>query len=102
MAKETGSPIVGAARALLAEAEAVVGPQEGGEPSGEEEASSPPERPATGVLDLYERLSERLKAVDSEKISSLLTSIDHQVADLKRLSSDMERVVRVKRNLEDA
>ena len=98
MAKETGSPIVGAARALLAEAEAVVGPQEGGD-SGE--ASVPPERPSTGVLDLYERLSERLEAVDSAKISNLLTSIDHQIADLKRLSSDMERVVRVKRNLGD-
>jgi hypothetical protein len=99
MAKETGSPIVADARALLAEAETVVGPQAGGEPA---EASSPPASPATGVLDLYERLSERLEAVDSDKISSLLTSIDHQVADLKRLGSDMERVVRVKRNLEDA
>ena len=99
MAKETGSPIVGAARALLAEAEAVVGPQAGGEPGG---ASSQLASPATGVLDLYERLSERLEAVDSEKISGLLTSIDQQIADLKRLSSDMERVVRVKRNLEDA
>ena len=99
MVKETGSPLVGTARALLAEAEAVVGPQAGGEPG---QPSLPLVSPATGVLDLYERLSERLEAVDSEKISSLLTSIDHQVADLKRLSSDMERVVRVKRNLEDA
>jgi hypothetical protein len=100
MAKETGSPLVGTARALLAEAEAVVGPpQAGGEPG---QPSVPHQSPATGVLDLYERLSERLDAVDSEKISSLLTSIDQQVADLKRLSADMERVVRVKRNLADS
>jgi hypothetical protein len=99
MAKETGSPVVGTARALLAEAEAVVGPQARGEPG---EPSVPHQSPATGVLDLYERLSERLDAVDSEKISSLLTSIDQQVADLKRLSADMERVVRVKRNLADS
>ena len=100
MAKETGSPLVGTARALLAEAEAVVGPQAGGEPGGQ--PSAPHQSPATGVLDLYERLSERLEAVDSEKISGLLTSIDQQIADLKQLGSDMERVVRVKRNLEDA
>jgi len=99
MAKETGSPLVGPARALLAEAEAVVGPQAENPPG---QPSAPHQSPATGVLDLYERLSERLEAVDGEKISGLLTSIDQQIADLKRLGSDMERVVRVKRNLEDA
>jgi hypothetical protein len=97
MPKENDNPLVGEARALLDEAREVVG----GGGAAPTAADGSQEEGGGGVLDLYERLTKRLEAVDDDKISGLLSSIGKRVEDLEQLARDMDRLARVKRNLSD-
>lgn len=94
MAKDNDNPLVGEALALLEEAREIVG-------GGPAPVGGAPAQDAAGVLDLYERLTQRLESVDEGKISGLLSSIGKRVEDLERLAKDMDRLARVKRNLSD-